>query len=334
MNTAARFGLDHESIAATTVAFRSRSTPRCIRRTRLAPMDTSRDLPFYDTQPSRTEAYSPAFLERLLPFVAPLYHWYFRCEIRGIERLGAPGAFLVANHNAMGLVEVPLLIYGWHRCFGSSRQGRGLTHNWLFRVPILRTLLARVGCVPATPVVAERTLRAGIDLLVFPGGDREAARPWSRRGEVTLAGRTGFVRVALRTGAPVVPLVICGAHETVPIFSSGARLARLLRLDTLLSVKVVPMTLQTFLLVWKIVDVLAGNSTPLTLPLYLLNFFVLLPWLPSKIVMEFLDPIDLRAETAGAPTEEDKLRLGLELVTSRMQARMDELQMARRTPWG
>lgn len=295
-------------------------------------MDVSRDLPFYETQHSN--AYSPAFLERLLAFVAPLYRWYFRCEIRGIERLGAPGSFLVANHNAMGLVEVPLLIYGWHRRFGSSRPGRGLTHDWLFRVPIMRTLLPRIGCVPATPDVAERTLRAGIDLLVFPGGDREAARPWSERGKVTLAGRTGFVRVALRTGVPVVPLVICGAHETVPIFSSGARLARMLRLDELVRVKVVPLTIQTLLLAWKLCDVLAGNSTALTLPLYLVNFFLLLPWLPSKIVMEFLDPIDLRAETSGAACEDERLRLGLTIVTSRMQAKMDELQSERRTPWG
>jgi 1-acyl-sn-glycerol-3-phosphate acyltransferase len=305
-----------------------------IRGTRVAIMDQSRFLPLFDTKPSHPGAYSPAFLRRLLPFVAPLYRFYFRCEIRGMEKLGSPGVLIVANHNAMGIVEVPLLIYGWHSHFGSSRHGRGLTHDWLFRVPVLRTLLARIGCIPATPATAIRTLRAGTDLLVFPGGDREAARPWSQRGKVTLAGRTGFVRVALETGAPVAPLVICGAHETVPILSSGARVARLLRLDTLLSVKVVPMTLPTFLLAWKIVDVMAGNSTPLTLPLYLANFFVLLPWLPSKIVMEFLDPIDLRAETARASSEDEKLRLGLEIVTKRMQAKMDELQKKRRTPWG
>jgi len=167
-------------------------------------------------------------------------------------------------------------------------------------MPITRTLLPRIGCVPATSGIAERTLRDGTDLLVFPGGDREAARPWSQRGSVTLAARSGFVRVALNTGAPVVPLVICGAHETVPIASSGARLARFLKLDKLLRVKVLPVTAQTLLLIRKIWDVLAGHSTPLTLPLYLLNTLIMFPWLPSKIVMEFLDPIDLRKETAEA----------------------------------
>ena len=107
-----------------------------------------------------------------------------------------------------------------------------------------------------------------------------------------------------------------------------------LRLDELVRVKVVPLTIQTLLLAWKLCDVLAGNSTALTLPLYLVNFFLLLPWLPSKIVMEFLDPIDLRAETSGAACEDERLRLGLTIVTSRMQAKMDELQSERRTPWG
>src|SRR6266849_1600075 len=129
---------------------------------------------FHDGDLSQVDAFSAGFVARALPFVAPLYRYYFRCELRGLDRLGGPGAFIVANHNGMGIVEVPLLIYGWYTHFGFSRPGRGLTHNWLFKMPLTRTLLPKVGCVPATPGIAQRTLRARTDLLVFPGGDTEA----------------------------------------------------------------------------------------------------------------------------------------------------------------
>ena len=277
-------------------------------------------------------AFAPELIDRMLPWIEPLYRYYFRCELRGIEKFPEdPPTFCVANHNALGSVEIPMLLYAWTRHFGHERPVHGLAHRMVFQVPLVRELLPRIGALPAAPEVARRTLTAGKDLLVFPGGDWEAARPFGDRKKIDFAGRHGFVRIALETGVPLVPIVICGAAETMLIFSRGERLAKALGIDKSLRMKVLPVTPQGIFALWKMLQTLRGRASPLLLPLWIANAWLGFPWLPSKIVFEGLDPIDLRAEVGDIEDEQARLQAGYDLVTSRMQAKMDELQAERRT---
>jgi 1-acyl-sn-glycerol-3-phosphate acyltransferase len=79
-------------------------------------------------------------------------------------------------------------------------------------------------------------------VLVYPGGDYDAAKSWEDRNEIVFGGRTGFARLALANQVPVVPIVTAGAGESLLVLSSGERLARAMRLDKLLRIKAAPIT--------------------------------------------------------------------------------------------
>jgi 1-acyl-sn-glycerol-3-phosphate acyltransferase len=83
----------------------------------------------------------------------------------------------------------------------------------------------------------------GRDVLVFPGGDREAAKPWVQRNQVQFHGRTGFAALALEAGVPIVPIVTAGAGNTLLVLSNGERLAKMLRLDRSIRSSVLPISI-------------------------------------------------------------------------------------------
>lgn len=117
------------------------------------------------------------------------------------------------------------------------------------------------------------------------------------------AGRTGFVRLALRTGAPVVPVVGYGAHHAVVVLSRGERLARMLGLNRL-RIKAFPILLTPF------------GLTSIVMPP---------PPLPSSITVEFMDAIDWSRYGPDAADDERIVRACYEEVTSAMQRTLDRL---------
>jgi 1-acyl-sn-glycerol-3-phosphate acyltransferase len=146
-------------------------------------------------------------------------------------------------------------------------------------------------------------------LLVYPGGDHETYRPSWESSEIDFAGRTGFVRLALEVGVPVVPIVAIGGQETALFLGQGRRVASALRLDSLLRLKVAPVQI--------------GPPFGVTL--------LDLPWrvpIPAKITVEVLPPMDL-AEELGEDPDVDK---AYELVTGRMQDALDRLAEERTLP--
>ena len=126
-------------------------------------------------------------------------------------------------------------------------------------------------------------------LLVYPGGDWEVHRPTWERHKVDFAGRKGFIRLALDAGVPIVPVVSIGGQETALFLSHGGRLARALRLDRPLRLKVLPISLA---LPWG---------------LNVGDFLGHIP-LPAKITIEVLAPIDLRERVRRRPRRRRGLR--------------------------
>ena len=135
------------------------------------------------------------------------------------------------------------LMVAWWRHFGVEAPAYGLMHDLPFRVPIAGDLMARLGAVRAHPANAIALLARGAPVLVYPGGDLDAYRPWSRRGEIVFARRTGFVRVALRTGAPIVPVVSSGAHDGFRVLTDGRTLVERLGLKRRTRLDVLPIAL-------------------------------------------------------------------------------------------
>src|SRR5581483_6375707 len=126
--------------------------------------------------------------------------------------------------------------------FGVERPFHQLAHNLVLSYPGL-SFLRRYGTVAASPENARQALRSGSALLVYPGGDYEVHRPSWEGNRVDFGGRQGFIRLALEQDVPIVPVVSIGGQETALFLSRGEQLARLLMLDRMFRLKVLPISL-------------------------------------------------------------------------------------------
>jgi 1-acyl-sn-glycerol-3-phosphate acyltransferase len=180
--------------------------------------------------PDALDRRDPALIRALLPHVEWFNAHYFRVQSEGAENAPSGPAMFVANHNG-GILGPDLfctLALLW-RVLTPESPLYALAHDFVMRqfTPIGR-VLEKVGAVAASRANAESALRSGGQILVYPGGDLDAYRHFDRRNEVVLLPRTGFVKVAQATGAPIVPIVAEGAHRSAYIFHEGESIARAL----------------------------------------------------------------------------------------------------------
>ena len=145
-----------------------------------------------------------------------IYRYYFRAETHGIENLPASGrVVLVSNHS--GQLPFDALAIGC-ACFlepPQPRVVRAMVEFFVPTVPFASYLLARWGQITGTPENCRRLLAADEAVLVFPEGARGISKPFSRRYQLADFG-TGFMRLALEAGAPIVPVAVIGAEEQAP----------------------------------------------------------------------------------------------------------------------
>jgi 1-acyl-sn-glycerol-3-phosphate acyltransferase len=126
----------------------------------------------------------------------------------------APGALLVANHSgALFPFDASMMVVAMMKEHPLPRWPRFLVLNWAFELPYLSIFMRRVGGVPASPHNAERLLEQDELVMVFPEGVKGTGKPFSERYRLQRFGRGGFVEVALRTRAPIVPVAVVGAEE-------------------------------------------------------------------------------------------------------------------------
>lgn len=248
------------------------------------------------------------YVAGLIPLLRLVVRTWFRSEVTGMEQMPEGGALMVSNHSG-GLIamDVPILAVAFHDEFGADRPLYVLAHDLLFlgsSGPVMR----KAGFLPATRENAHAVLTSGGVTIVFPGGDYDVFRPSSRAHIIDFAGRTGYVRTALRAGVPIVPVVSIGGHEDQIHLFRGEFLAKFLNLEKLVRTKYLPVTF--------------GFPFGLTLA-----FPPNLP-LPTKIRTRVLDPIDIVEEFGPDPdiAEVDAL------VRERMQTAMNELKRTRRFP--
>ncbi len=149
--------------------------------------------------------------------------------------------------------------------------------------------LRKFGTVAASPQNADKALESGAALLVYPGGDYEVHRPSWQGNRVDFGGRKGFIRLAIDEDVPIVPVVSIGGQETALFLSRGEGVAKLLRLDTLFRLKVLPISLA---LPWG---------------LNLGDMLGHIP-LPAKITIETLPAINLREEFGPRPGRRRDIR--------------------------
>lgn len=170
---------------------------------------------------------------------------YFRLETQLLGELPPAPAIFVSNHS--GGTTIPDawgFAIAWYRRFGVQRPLHLLAHELVLSTETTGKYFARRGVVRASVHTARHILtRYGRDVLVMPGGARDTWRPWSRRYQVEFGGRTGYARLALELGLPIVPVANAGAHDTLLVLSDGRRLARAIGLDRMLRADVLPIHL-------------------------------------------------------------------------------------------
>jgi len=145
--------------------------------------------------------------------IAAFFHrFYFRTECHGLERLPAGRLLIVANHSGQLPWDGAVLAAALFLDAEPPRVTRALVDKWAFGLPFVSTLFSRIGQVPGLPENARRLLRMGETVLVFPEGMRGINKPFSQRYQLQEFSR-GFMRLALETDTPIVPVAIVGAEE-------------------------------------------------------------------------------------------------------------------------
>jgi 1-acyl-sn-glycerol-3-phosphate acyltransferase len=262
-------------------------------------------------------------IERVVRLVAEPMRHYFKADVIGLEHVVRGGGQLfVGNHNG-GACAPEMFLFGSavYRRYGLETLPYGLGHEYVGRMPPLARALIPLGAVRASPQNAARIFERAHNVLVYPGGDEESMRPWSQRDRIVFAGRKGYIRLALRNGVPIVPVVAFGAHDVFVVLSDGRWLASRLGLHRLTRLKVLP---TVACLPWGIT---VGPFMPF-IPL------------PARIRIEVLPPVHFKRRGEAAATDpayvaacDAHVRSLMQSALTRMAVELRGLTPAELLPW-
>ncbi|HET9996127.1 MAG TPA: lysophospholipid acyltransferase family protein [Nocardioides sp.] len=248
--------------------------------------------------------FDPEVTEKLtLALLRPIAEKWFRVEVRGIENIPAEGgALIVSNHSGTVPLDALMTTVAVHD--NTGRFLRLLGADLVFRMPFIGEMARRGGATLACNEDAERMLRRGDLVGVWPEGFKGIGKPFSQRYKLQRFGRGGFVGAALRTGVPIIPLSVVGAEETYPLVGNIPSLARLL------GVPYIPVT----------------PFFPWLGPLGLVP-------LPSKWLLEFGEPIRTDEIDAGAADDPMLVFHLTDQVRETIQQTLYNLLMKRESVW-
>jgi 1-acyl-sn-glycerol-3-phosphate acyltransferase len=159
----------------------------------------------------------PRFAERAEPLLDLLYAAWWRVEVRAVSEVPATGpVIVVANRGGLVPWDALMLRHALRRDHPAHRELRPLLDDRDCALPVFGSAAIRLGAVRASPEAAEGILRGAGAIAVFPEGSAGARKTWRDRYRLQRFGRGGFVKIALRTGATIVPCAIVGSEEATP----------------------------------------------------------------------------------------------------------------------
>ena len=254
----------------------------------------------------------PELLELAVPIIKALKA-YFRAEVHNLEKMPRGKALVVGNHNA-GITFFEPFVLGmeWHLHTKGTDIIHPLGHDIMVSLPLVGSMLKQLGVIRAAHHTANAALEAGHKVLVFPGGNYEAFRPYKERYKVDFGGHHGYIKLALRNKVPIVPVLSIGGHETFFVLRRGEALARLTGTKRFLRSESFPIFLG---LPWGI-----GFGPIFHLPL------------PAKCEIEVGDPIDFSDYGPEDAQDRDIAAKLSAIVEDRLQEMMDRRAARRRLP--
>jgi 1-acyl-sn-glycerol-3-phosphate acyltransferase len=259
----------------------------------------------------------PEVMDAQAPLWNALMDYYFRLEIDGWERLPDRASLLIGIHSGGPLtMDAWTVAMAWWRHFHGSRTLHGTAHDVLMKSPGIGSYFRRLGVISPARESMSAAFNAGHDVILWPGAVDDSYRRFDKRDKAILAGRKGFIRLAIRERVPITPMATIGGHDTLIVLSEGRGLAKVLGLKERMRSDLAPITL----------------SVPFGITLHLTPFQHI-P-LPAKIRTRFLEPIYLDPDPDKENDQQYVDRMYKE-VESAIQAGMDELAKKRKFPiWG
>ncbi|GAA6621394.1 lysophospholipid acyltransferase family protein [Scytonema sp. NUACC26] len=259
------------------------------------------------------EQRDPKFIQLFMPIWKWLYEYYFRVETSGWHHIPTQQKVLfVGSHNGgFAAPDMYMAMYDWFQRFGVEKPVYGLLHPKVWQVsPLLSLMTAKIGAVVAHPKMAVTALHSGASVLVYPGGVQDVFRPYYLRHKINLAGRKGFIKLALQQNVPIVPLVSTGAHNTFLVLANCYDIVQ---------------QFHQWGMPWLL------GIDPEIFPIYLG-----LPWgvafgplphipIPVTIRTRVCPPIIFERYGADASRDRDYVNICYELVCSQMQQELDRL---------
>lgn len=247
----------------------------------------------------------PVFSKKVKPFFDFLYYSYWRVTTEGLKNIPATGkGLIVANHSGTLPYDGAMIRLAVENDHAARRDVRFLVEDFVYHFPFLGTFMYRTGGVRACPENAERLLLKDHLVAVFPEGVKGIGKHYKNRYRLQRFGRGGFIKLALKTGSPIIPTAVIGAEEIHPLLYKSTILARPLGIPYI----------------------------PITPTLPLLGPLGLIP-LPSKWSIHFGEPI--KFERYGPEDAEDQLLVNRlsEMVREKIQAMIVDVLKNRRSIW-
>src|SRR5690242_21448666 len=249
--------------------------------------------------------------ERVFSLMEPLlnfyYRYWFRVEQEGVENVPAEGgALLVSNHSGALPPDAPMIMQAIRNEHPHPRPLYMLGEHWFKGYPGVGMLTNKIGLVAAHPANAQRLDRdEGRLAVVFPEGQKGSRKLYWQRYRLRRFGRGGFVRTAIRSGVPIVPIAVVGAEEAMPIFAHVPLLQRL-----------------TGLIYFPI-----NHAFPWT------GLAAGAMYLPAKFKIRFLEP--MRFDQHGPDAAEDVafVQQAADEVRDRIQNALNEMLGRRKSVW-
>jgi 1-acyl-sn-glycerol-3-phosphate acyltransferase len=252
----------------------------------------------------------PALVEVAKPTLRALKA-YFRAEVCGLENMPEGKALVVGNHNG-GITFFEPFFLGLEWYLSSGELLHYLGHDAMVAMPLVGNMLIKLGVIRASHDAANKAFEAGRKVVVFPGGNYEAFRPYAERHVIDFGPKTGYIKLALRNHVPIVPVLGIGGHETFFVLKRGARLARFTGVKRYLRSESFPIFLG---LPWGV-----GFGPIFHLPL------------PAKTVVEVGEPISLDEYGPEVLEDKDALQAISRMVQDRLQEMMDRRALERQWP--
>lgn len=248
----------------------------------------------------------PELVEALAPFFQFLYEDYWRVEVKGIGNIPIRGrCLLVANHSGGLPFDGSMITAACLNEHPAHRPVRFLVEDFVYHFPFLGTFMNRLGALRGCPENAIELLKRGNLVLVFPEGVKGLGKLYSERYQLKRFGRGGFIRIAIQTKTPIVPVSVIGAEEIYPIIWKSSLLAKAMGIPYL----------------------------PVTPTFPWLGPAGLIP-LPTKWKIQFGKPISFK-QTKPSQTEDGLLVQNLaEKVRGQIQKMLADGLRRRRSVWG